>query len=363
MPDPDWGRGEAGRQRLPRLEDLPRGADGYDREAVADAFDAFYRHAAELDATLAVLESVDAFRREAGDLRADIRALRAAAWGPVPTPRAESWDVGYRRRAATGPVGAVSDAFPRVVVETVFILVVAVGAAVAGLSTPLVILLVVAAWLVVGAIEVTASVAGPRLRRRPVAIAPPAEPAPAPTVVTPQLEAETGEPEPHEAPAEAGETADPSAPGAEPEVGHEPAPGAEPEVGHEPAPGAEAEADPAEAEYEPEPGGEELPVPVAAATPRRDDPWEAGPEIPGLEDGEPQPEERSRLRFWRRRRAPEEAALYAEPSGHVQVISVRPGGEPPQQAAEQAEPLPSAEGWEPPTVERPPAETLRRGRR
>src|SRR6266508_4116897 len=96
MPEREWGQGDGGRQRLPRLEDLPRRGDGYDPQAVSDAFDAFYRHAAELDATLAVLESVDAFRREAGDLRADIRALRSAAWGPL--PGRQTWAAGYAVR-------------------------------------------------------------------------------------------------------------------------------------------------------------------------------------------------------------------------------------------------------------------------
>src|SRR5919112_4038576 len=126
MPEPDWGRGEAGRQRLPRLEDLPRGGDGYDQEAVADAFDAFYRHAAELDATLAVLESVDAFRREAGDLRADIRALRAAAWGPL--PGRQTWAAGYAVRASAERRSGFLDVAPRIAVEAAFIMLVAVGA-------------------------------------------------------------------------------------------------------------------------------------------------------------------------------------------------------------------------------------------
>src|SRR5918996_4545643 len=132
MPDPDWGRGEAGRQRLPRLEDLPREADGYDQQAVADAFDAFYRHAAELDATLAVLESVDAFRREAGDLRADIRALRAASWGPL--PGRQTWAAGYAARASSSR-GGFLDVAPRLAVEAAFIMLVAVGAALADLGT------------------------------------------------------------------------------------------------------------------------------------------------------------------------------------------------------------------------------------
>jgi hypothetical protein len=55
---------------LPRVEDLPVAWEGYDRERVQAAFDAFYRHIAQLDSTLRTLEAVDVFRSQAGDLRA-----------------------------------------------------------------------------------------------------------------------------------------------------------------------------------------------------------------------------------------------------------------------------------------------------
>src|SRR5213080_2893554 len=42
---------------LPTLEDLRRAGDGYDVEAVRDAFDAFRRHAAQLQAQLRVLQA------------------------------------------------------------------------------------------------------------------------------------------------------------------------------------------------------------------------------------------------------------------------------------------------------------------
>src|SRR5438105_10106531 len=41
---------------LPRLEDLPRSGDGYDTERVRDAFEAFRRHASQLQAQLRVLQ-------------------------------------------------------------------------------------------------------------------------------------------------------------------------------------------------------------------------------------------------------------------------------------------------------------------
>jgi hypothetical protein len=42
---------------LPRLEDLPRRGEGYDGEAVSEAFEAFRRHSAQLQAQLRVLQA------------------------------------------------------------------------------------------------------------------------------------------------------------------------------------------------------------------------------------------------------------------------------------------------------------------
>jgi F0F1-type ATP synthase membrane subunit b/b' len=42
---------------LPRLEDLPRKGDGYDAEKVAEAFESFRRHSAQLQAQLRVLQA------------------------------------------------------------------------------------------------------------------------------------------------------------------------------------------------------------------------------------------------------------------------------------------------------------------
>src|SRR6202166_5010721 len=66
---------------LPRIEDLPIAAQGYDQEAVRAAFDSFFRHAAQLDASLRALEAVEVFRRDADALRNDLRALRALGLG------------------------------------------------------------------------------------------------------------------------------------------------------------------------------------------------------------------------------------------------------------------------------------------
>src|SRR2546423_9361886 len=75
---------------LPRIEDLPIAEQGYDQEAVRAAFDSFYRHAAQLDASLRALEAVEVFRRDADALRNDLRALRALGFGGVPE---QSWTV------------------------------------------------------------------------------------------------------------------------------------------------------------------------------------------------------------------------------------------------------------------------------
>jgi hypothetical protein len=167
---------EPERAALPRLEDLPTVPGGYESRAVAAAFDAFYRHAAELDATLRVLESVDAFQKQAGELRADIRALRASSWGPIAAAR-PGWSPAYSAREER--LSGLGEAGPRVALETVFIVLVAVGAFVAGLETVWTVALVAASWVVVGVAEVIASSSKPRLAAPP-APARPAEPAAAP---------------------------------------------------------------------------------------------------------------------------------------------------------------------------------------
>src|ERR1700745_1894993 len=76
-----WPSPEAESAPLPRIEDLPIAEQGYDQEAVRVAFDNFYRHAAQLDASLRALEAVEAFRRDADALRNDLRALQALGFG------------------------------------------------------------------------------------------------------------------------------------------------------------------------------------------------------------------------------------------------------------------------------------------
>src|ERR1700686_4081103 len=76
-----WPSPDAAPTPLPRIEDLPLVERGYDQEAVRLAFDSFYRHAAQLDASLRTLEAVEVFRRDVDALRNDHRALRALGLG------------------------------------------------------------------------------------------------------------------------------------------------------------------------------------------------------------------------------------------------------------------------------------------
>src|SRR4051812_38502015 len=81
-----WPSPDAQPGPLPKIEDLPladsaSGQGGYEQEAVRAAFDAFYRHAAQLDASLRALEAVEVFRRDADALRNDLRAIRALGLG------------------------------------------------------------------------------------------------------------------------------------------------------------------------------------------------------------------------------------------------------------------------------------------
>ena len=51
------GRAQSGLTPMPRLEDLPSAADGYDRAKVQEAFDSFRRHVTSLQANLRVLQA------------------------------------------------------------------------------------------------------------------------------------------------------------------------------------------------------------------------------------------------------------------------------------------------------------------
>jgi len=156
---------------LPRVEDLPAAWEGYDRERVQAAFDAFYRHIAQLDATLRTLEAVEVFRGEASDLRAELRSLRAAGWSPYPR--------GYALTPERSMLGSVPEAVPRIALEVVFLVIVAAVVAVAELSALEIVGVMAGAVLITFLVELIAS----RERRgtTPIPAAPPTvAPVPAP---------------------------------------------------------------------------------------------------------------------------------------------------------------------------------------
>ena len=152
---------------LPRVEDLPAAWEGYDRERVQAAFDAFYRHIARLDTTLRTLESVEVFRGEAGDLRAELRSLRAAGWSPYPR--------GYTLTPERSMFGSVPEAVQRIALEVVFLVIVAAVVAVAKLSALEIVGIMAGAVLITFLVELIAArdrrVATPIPAAAPVALA------------------------------------------------------------------------------------------------------------------------------------------------------------------------------------------------
>jgi hypothetical protein len=171
-----WPSPEARRGPLPRIEDLPLAEPGYDQEAVRQAFDAFYRHAAQLDASLKALEAVEAFRREAAELRGDLRSLWHLGYGPPDPGFTQSeWDYGRR------PL-EVPPAVPRLAAESALLIAVAVVAGVAGFRSLVIVAVMAAALAIVLIVEVLAGRARTRVAGSvyvPFAVQEPAEePAP-----------------------------------------------------------------------------------------------------------------------------------------------------------------------------------------
>ena len=141
-----WPSPDAQPGPLPRIEDLPLTERGYDQEAVQAAFDAFYRHLAQLDATLRSLEAVEVFRRDADALRNDLRALRdLGGFGE----REPAWAVQtYERPPAAIPAVAI-----RLLCEAALIVAVAVIAGVSHLRSTMIVVLMAAAFAVVAISE------------------------------------------------------------------------------------------------------------------------------------------------------------------------------------------------------------------
>src|SRR3954449_57839 len=141
-----WPSPDAQPGPLPRIEDLPLAEQGYEQEAVRTAFDAFYRHAAQLDASLRALEAVEVFRRDADALRNDLRAIRALGIGGEGEP---VWATQtYERARPEVPAVAL-----RLLCEAALIVAVAVIAGVANLSAAVIVALMVGAFLVVALSE------------------------------------------------------------------------------------------------------------------------------------------------------------------------------------------------------------------
>jgi hypothetical protein len=132
---------------LPSVEELPVVADGYDTERVHEAFDAFYRHIAKLDATLQALEAVEVFARQATELRTELRTLRRARWE-------EGWDRAYGRPTfAPAPAPRIPSALPRIAAEIAFLIAVAVFLGVGSFRSSTIVLVMAASWLVVALVE------------------------------------------------------------------------------------------------------------------------------------------------------------------------------------------------------------------
>jgi hypothetical protein len=178
MSPDSWPTSDAAPAPLPQIEDLPLADHGYDQEAVRLAFDSFYRHAAQLDASLRALEAVEVFRRDADALRNDLRALRALGLGGgAPEP---AWATRTYESARPDIPGVVF----RLAAESALIVTVAVIAGVGKFSSTVIVVMMAVAFLIVALSEWLAA----RARFVPPSVA--------------FLPAELGEPAPYvEAPA------------------------------------------------------------------------------------------------------------------------------------------------------------------
>jgi hypothetical protein len=124
-------------------------AQGYDQEAVQRAFDSFYRHAAQLDASLRALEAVEVFRRDADALRNDLRALRAlGVGGGLQEPDWAKTSERFEVQRFEVPAVAL-----RLAAEAALIVAVAVICAVAHLRPAVVVALMAATFVVVALAE------------------------------------------------------------------------------------------------------------------------------------------------------------------------------------------------------------------
>ena len=137
--------------KLPQTDDLPRAGEGYDAERVEEAFNAFADRVRELEAV-------------AGELRAELKSLRAERSAPPPVRfDDEQWPAEPGAHpspdwvAAVPPPLARGFTVPRLALEALFLLLVALFAGLADLSTEWIVLVMVAAWTLVVLSEWTAA--------------------------------------------------------------------------------------------------------------------------------------------------------------------------------------------------------------
>jgi hypothetical protein len=152
--------------KLPQTDDLPRAGEGYDAARVEEAFSAFADRVRELEVV-------------AGELRAELRSLRAERPAPARFDD-ERWPIEPATNASPDWVAAVPPpvtrgfTVPRLVFEGAFLLLVALFAGLADLSTEWIVLVMVAAWTLVVLSEWAA--AAKRARWHLDEIAPPLAP-------------------------------------------------------------------------------------------------------------------------------------------------------------------------------------------
>ncbi len=346
-----WPSPDAPRGPLPRIEDLPITDQGYDQEAVREAFDAFYRHAAQLDASLKALETVEVFRRDAMELRNDLRSLRALGLG-TPEPSWTTSTFAYER-----PPREIPAAVPRLFAEAALLIGVAVIVGIAHFRTWLIVAAMGIALAIVVLTEWLAERSRFRVPETPYVHGPETEEGPgepAPYVETPAPAAAVGwsafEPPARERDA----LTMVESPGSEEQEEREPLEPPEP-------------VEPPEPEPEPGPEREEEEEIVAAAEPEPELQAEAEPELQAEAEPEPVAVGEAPRRRWFRRVEREQAPVAdaaeaaepsepSEPPSHVRVL-------PPVQA--EADPWEQgfdAEGAEP-EVEPEPADVGGRARR
>ena len=154
--------------KLPQTDDLPRAGEGYDAARVEEAFNAFADRVRELEAV-------------AVELRAELKSMRAERSAPPPPVRFddEHWPAEPGAHpspdwvAAVPPPVAHGFTVPRLALEALFLLLVALFAGLADLSTEWIVLVMVAAWTLVVLSEWAA--AAKRARWHLDEIAPPLE--------------------------------------------------------------------------------------------------------------------------------------------------------------------------------------------